>query len=335
MIRRSLDTGSSDIWVESAESELCQQSDDPCSITGTFDTDKSSTYKRVSGDFQISYVDGEYAQGDYAKDVFHLGDGTSVTGVQFGIGLESTSTEGIMGIGFEQNEVQVQRLGKDPYPGLANLMVQQGFIKSQAYSLWLNDLGMTCSAHRFLAVLTAVIDSDEGQILFGGVDTAKFRGNLTTIPVDKRTGATKAREFMITLTAVGLTNADGKQATLTASDFAIPVLLDTGTTYTYLPTDLWKELCNQVGAQVADRTGVPIVPCNIRDYNGTVDYSFSGAVINVAINELVVDAFSYDGSPAAFSDGTPLCYFGVLDAGSDNNVLVCFPMRGPYPTSIA
>jgi len=144
MIRYSLDTGSSDIWVESADSDLCRQSDDPCKITGTFDTDKSSTYKRVSGDFQISYVDGEYAQGDYGKDVFHLGDGTSVAGVQFGIGLESTSTEGIMGIGFEQNEVQVQRLGKDPYPGLTNLMVQQGLIKSQAYSLWLNDIGMVC-----------------------------------------------------------------------------------------------------------------------------------------------------------------------------------------------
>jgi len=141
----SLDTGSSDIWVESASSDLCQQSGDPCSITRTFDTHKSSTYKRVSGDFEISYVDGEYARGDYGKDVFHLGDGTNVTAVQFGVGLEATSTEGIMGIGFEQNEVLVQRLGKDPYPGLTNLMVQQGLIKSQAYSLWLNDLGTVCS----------------------------------------------------------------------------------------------------------------------------------------------------------------------------------------------
>jgi hypothetical protein len=139
---RSIDTGSSDIWVESATSDLCQQIDDPCQLTGTFSTEDSSTYSRVSSDFQISYVDGEYAQGDYGKDVFHLADGTTVTGVQFGIGLESTSTEGIMGIGFEQNEVQVQMLGKAPYSGLTSLMVQQGFIKSPTYSLWLNDLGM-------------------------------------------------------------------------------------------------------------------------------------------------------------------------------------------------
>jgi hypothetical protein len=100
----------------------------------------SSTYERVSGDFQISYVDGEYAQGDYGRDVFQLEDGVQVSGLQFGIGLESTSSEGILGIGFPQNQVQVQRLGKSPYPGLTDLMVEQKIIKSRAYSLWLNDL---------------------------------------------------------------------------------------------------------------------------------------------------------------------------------------------------
>jgi hypothetical protein len=137
----SLDTGSSDIWVESPRSDLCKQPDNPCEITGMFDEHKSSTYKKVSNNFQISYVDGEYAQGDYGKDVFRVGRDVAVQNVQFAIGLESTSTEGIMGIGFETNQVAVQRLGKSPYSGLTRLMVEQGLIKSRAYSLWLNDLG--------------------------------------------------------------------------------------------------------------------------------------------------------------------------------------------------
>jgi hypothetical protein len=171
-------------------------------------------------------------------------------------------------------------------------------------------------------LLTAALDADTGEVLFGGVDTTKFDGNLTTIPLDKQTGASSAREFMITLTGVSLTNAQGKSMTLTTDNFAAPVLLDTGTTYTYLPTDLFQEVCDQVGAQVNDKTGVPIVPCDIRNYQGTVNYNFSGAVVPVGLNELVVTAYSYDGSPATYSDGTPLCYFGILDAGSDNNVLV-------------
>jgi hypothetical protein len=137
-----IDTGSSDIWVESSSSDLCTESDNPCQVTGTFNRKDSSTYERVSGDFQISYVDGEFAQGDYGKDVFQLGGDTKITGLQFGIGLEATSTEGILGIGFPQNEVQVQRLGKAPYSGLTDLMVEQKLIKSRAFSLWLNDLGM-------------------------------------------------------------------------------------------------------------------------------------------------------------------------------------------------
>ena len=85
---------------------------------------------------------------------------------------------------------------------------------------------------------------------------------------------------------------------------------------------LYKEICDQVGAQINDRSGVPIVPCNIRSYKGTVDYNFSGATISVPLRELVVDAYTFDGSSATYSDGSPLCYFGILDSGSDNNVLV-------------
>lgn len=137
----SIDTGSSDIWVESADSSLCMQSTDPCEVTGTFNYNDSSTYTKVANDFSISYVDGEYAKGDYGKDTFGFAGGINVTGLQFGIGLSSSSTEGIMGIGFSLNEVQVQRLGKDPYRNLVDVMVDQGLIKSRAYSLWLNDLG--------------------------------------------------------------------------------------------------------------------------------------------------------------------------------------------------
>jgi hypothetical protein len=164
--------------------------------------------------------------------------------------------------------------------------------------------------------------ASSGEVLFGGVDVAKFKGKLATIPLNKRRGDSHAREFVITLTSVGLTNRNGESLTLTNDNFAIPVLLDTGTTYTYLPTDLFSEICNQVGAHVNPRTGVPIVPCDVGGYNGTINYSFSGASIEVPLNELVVNAFAFDGIPATYHDGTPLCYFGIMDSGEESNVLV-------------
>lgn len=146
LLQRSLDTGSSDIWVETSKSQLCQSRGDPCASSGTFDSDESSTFEQLSSDFDISYVDGEYARGDYGRDVFRFSDGSVVTGLQFGIGLRSTSNEGIMGIGFDLNEVQVQRLNKAPYRNLVDLMVDQKLIKSRAYSLWLNDLGISLTS---------------------------------------------------------------------------------------------------------------------------------------------------------------------------------------------
>lgn len=312
-LRLHIDTGSSDIWVESADSSLCMQPTDPCASTRTFNYNESSTYSKVADDFSISYVDGEYAKGDYGKDIFYFDDGSNVTGLQFGIGLSSSSSEGIMGIGFNLNEVQVQRLGKAPYRNLVDVMADQGLIKSRAYSLWLNDL-----------------DATTGQILFGGVDTAKFHGSLTTLPIDKREGETQAREFAITLTSVTLVNDVADTLTITKSGFEVAALLDTGSTYTYLPTDLAAALTDQVGAQMVDSLGCAIVPCDVRSYNGSITYGFSGANITVALRELIVDAYDNDGNLATYSDGTPLCYFGILDAAGGSNVLGDTFLRSAY-----
>lgn len=154
------------------------------------------------------------------------------------------------------------------------------------------------------------------------MDTAKFRGNLITLPIDKRAGETHASEFAITLTALTLINENGAEMALTDDSFAVAVLLDTGSTYTYLPTEIVDPLTKEVGAQSIENLGVSIIPCEARSYNGTVLYGFSGANISVALRELIVDAFDNEGNPAIFTDGTPLCYFGILDAAGGSSVLV-------------
>ena len=98
-------------------------------------------------------MDGSGAVGDYASDTFTIG-GTTLSRLQFGIGYESTSQEGILGIGYQVNEVQAGRLGQSPYNNLPAQLVADNKIQSNAYSLWLNDL-----------------DASTGSILFGGVDT--------------------------------------------------------------------------------------------------------------------------------------------------------------------
>lgn len=166
------------------------------------------------------------------------------------------------------------------------------------------------------------------------MDTAKFKGNLVTLPIDKREGEAHAREFAITLTALTLINENGTEMTITNDNFAVAALLDTGSTYTYLPTDVVVSLTNEVGAQSVKSLGVSIIPCEARSYDGTILYGFSGANISVALRELIVDAFDNEGNPALFTDGTPLCYFGILDAAGGSNVLVCIVVSAGIRTFV-
>ena len=68
-----IDTGSSDIWVEVAGSQLCEERANPCSTTGTYNSAASSTYKYVNSLFEIQYGDGSQAAGDYATETFNIG----------------------------------------------------------------------------------------------------------------------------------------------------------------------------------------------------------------------------------------------------------------------
>jgi hypothetical protein len=90
--------------------------------------------------FNISYVDGTGSTGDYFQDTFKIG-GASVTGFTMGLALDTSIGTGIMGIGYNSSEANVGTGNGTVYANLPNAMVDQGLIKTEAYSLWLNDLG--------------------------------------------------------------------------------------------------------------------------------------------------------------------------------------------------
>lgn len=62
---------------------------------------------------------------------------TSRNVIQSNIGAD---TVGLMGIGFEQNQGGALR-GEPTYPNIVTEMKTQGFIKSRAFSLYLNSMG--------------------------------------------------------------------------------------------------------------------------------------------------------------------------------------------------
>jgi len=249
-------------------------------------------------------VDGSGASGDYVTDTFSIGS-TSLASLQFGVGYTSSSGEGILGIGYAINEVQVGRAGKAAYNNLPAQMVADGLIKSNAYSLWLNDL-----------------DASTGDILFGGVDTAKYTGSLQTLPVQKEQG--QFAEFLITLTGISLGD------TVIAANQAQAVLLDTGSSLTYLPDAMTEAIYEQVNAQYDSSEGAAYVPCSLATNSSTLDFTFTTPTIKVDMSELVIPVTSSNGRQVTFSDGTPACLFGIAPAGSSTSVLGDTFIRSAY-----
>lgn len=84
----SLDTGSSDIWVNVPNSTYCAADDDPCTSTGVFDLEKSSTFKMLDYDMNATYVGSFLAAGPYATDTLTIG-GVTVKNMEFALAEQS------------------------------------------------------------------------------------------------------------------------------------------------------------------------------------------------------------------------------------------------------
>lgn len=277
----------------------------PCAASGTYDANSSSTYEYVGSYFNISYVDGSFAAGDYVTDTFKLAD-TEITDLQFGVGYESTSSQSILGIGYVSNEVQVARSKLKAYNNLPAKMAAEGLIASNAYSLWLNDLS-----------------SKTGNILFGGVDRSQYEGDLVTVPVEK--SGDSFSEFFITLTGLSL------GSTTLDDDMALGVLLDTGSSLTYLPDSITDKIFDTVNAVYEEEEGVAFVPCSLADQTANMTFKFSDpASISVPISELVLDFLDITGRQLSFNNGVAACLFGIAPAGSSTNVLGDTFLRSAY-----
>ncbi|KAI4229325.1 MAG: hypothetical protein L6R36_000978 [Xanthoria steineri] len=291
-----VDTGSSDLWVNTLQSPICSYEDAGlCGPAGTYDANSSTTYTYLNSDFNISYADGSSASGDYATDTVRVGQTTQeeLTGLQFGIAYQSSFPVGILGIGYPANVAQTSTGSGRTYPNLPQLLVNQGIIQSNAYSLWLDD-----------------IDSAAGSLLFGGVDTDKFHGSLQTLPVQQMQG--EYRHFVITLSGLSLSGGSGRNRSF-EQELPAAVLLDSGSTITYLPQQLTDEVYAALGIEVDPlaRPGYVDVDCSLAQSEETLNFAFTSVTIAVPMSELVL--------PGGRRSRTG-CMFGIVATDADSTV---------------
>jgi hypothetical protein len=230
----------------------------------------------VEGGFDISYQDKTGSSGDYFSDNFEI-SGAKITDLQMGLALNTTVGVGIMGIGYRAGESVATA---DEYPSLIDQLVAQNKINSRAYSLYLDDK-----------------ETSFGSVLFGGIDTKKFVGTLKVLDTqpDPRSQSTVIRSFIVSMTALSVTSQEGKTTDVSGTSFPISVVLDSGTTISYVPAEVLLKIITELEA-VDDRldSGIIFVDCDWRTTHADVFLSFAfggsdGPVINVPVSELIRD----------------------------------------------
>jgi len=158
-------------------------------------------------------------------------------------------------------------------------------------------------------------DASSGSILFGGIDTDKYKGDLARIDIYKESGSDAFTAFIVAMTSLQAVSSTGTDS-LTSTQFPIPAVLDSGTTLSYLPDDLAVQVWNEVGAVYSADIGVATVPCSMADSKGYFSFGLGGTggpLINITMDELVLDLSS--GQAPTFTSGRykgqTACEFGI------------------------
>lgn len=214
-----------------------------------------------------------------------------------GIADKTAVGTGILGIGFELNEA-----AETTYSNLVADMVNQSKISTMAYSLYLNDYY-----------------SSTGNILFGGVDTDKFIGNLVTVPIlpDAESGNYSSFTVGVTGLSFAFSNGTTYNQSLSSQSGSLSSILDSGTTLTYLPDDIATTLFDAVGAYQYTSLGssLALVDCGL-----SVEFEFqinNNVTITVPSDELVIDAFEGTTLPSDVPFAST-CLFGIQNIGSSS-----------------
>lgn len=231
----SISTGSSDLWVMLPDNPYCKgasdsriDSDDQvnCHNGSFFDSSKSSSWSDNSTDFStlefslplgVSTIsEFRYANGSYGQDDVSI-SGAKISMANIAVANMSEIRSGRFGIGPRNGEAS--RTGYDSnkvaigtYDNIPIQMKQQGLISSVAYSLYLDH-----------------IHGDAGTLLFGGIDHAKYKGDLGLVPLLR--GYTHDGEYaqepdgmLVALHGLGIKDTSGNSQTLV--ECSLPVQLN-------------------------------------------------------------------------------------------------------------
>uniref|UniRef100_A0A8C9WDU8 pepsin A n=1 Tax=Scleropages formosus TaxID=113540 RepID=A0A8C9WDU8_SCLFO len=258
-----LDTGSSNLWVPSV---YC--SSPACSNHARFNPQQSSTFEVTNESLSIQYGTGSMT-GVLGYDTVQVG-GLYVTNQIFGLSeteatfMQYMQADGILGLAFPS----ISSSGATP---VFDNMMSEGLVSQNLFSVYLSS------------------DSENGSlVIFGGIDSSYYTGNITWIPLSAET------YWQITMDSMTI------NGTTVACSGGCQAVVDTGTSLIVGPSSDIQNLNSWVGASV-DQYGDAVVSCNNIQSMPDVTFTLNG-------NSFIIPASAYisqsnDECTTGFGDG--------------------------------
>ncbi|CAD0099257.1 unnamed protein product, partial [Aureobasidium mustum] len=310
-----IDTGSSETFFFASNASLYNSSSDY--VDSTFNSSKSSTFEMIdSGAFHASFMLGSvWFKGDYVRDAVQLSIDLMVQKLTFGLANKLKERfkpyTGIMGLAYSSNIHLTRHHKMELPPTFVEGLVQAGVISSRLYSIYLNTL------------------DQYGSILFGGIDTKKYEGQLTTLNMrpSRKTGKVDNINLYLEEVKMKPYNESYQPIVRSTSDKKFETLIDTGTPDWQLPFDAWRQVVRYARAEPSKGIwpGVPegffVKACSevARGIANTTHFevTFAGNGSNTAVLRLeLADLFSPittgDGSAATDGSGRPMCWLRIM-----------------------
>ena len=255
-----IDTGSPSTWVFGTE---CKS--DSCTMHNTYGPEDTTTLKTTTDKFSLAYGTGE-VDGYTASDTVAFANFSTI--LSFGIAtkasddFEAYPMDGIAGLGRGNSPVGTT---------LMDVLVNNKLIASKLIGVHL---------HR------AADKKLDGEIMFGGIDTSKYSGQLYWTNTTGNSGwEVPVDDIVMDTTPLGMT---GRTA-----------IIDTGTTFLLLPPPDAKVVHNAIPGSSPNGEGFNI-PCNS---NVNLQFKINGQLFAVSPKD-------YVGKPIA--TGSATCQSNII-----------------------
>lgn len=256
-----------------------------------FNTQTSTSY--VASTLPINLIYGVGSDnGTYGRDTVVVG-GYTVKNLTFGV-INSAANNtppvngepylnGILGLAFP-NLTYAYQVGEPQYDPFVFALWKQKQIPQPIFSLYLG---------------SRLTEGEAGLVTFGGIDNTKYTGNLQWLQVQKEANAPGLAPdyFHWTILLLGLAvNVNGQQTQNLLGVSSQQVVLDSGTTFSYLPYQAAVNVMQAVDPTAILSQGMFLVDCSLSSSTSSVEFAFgnststsSNAVIfSASVSSLVI-----------------------------------------------